>query len=116
MAFGSRYAPRPMCRQRYGASTYRKRMGNCGRWGYRRYARPSGADGNPADSGADLRSGFRGLLLWVPSWPVGAPGVGGDTRPCQGRVQHLTMAIRLATIGHGEVGEPLREDLATTVP
>jgi hypothetical protein len=31
-------APRPIRRRRYGASTYRKRMGNSGRWAYRRYA------------------------------------------------------------------------------
>src|ERR1035437_5004530 len=40
-------------------------------------ARPSGPDGDPVDPGADLRSRFRGLLLWVSSWPVGPPGVGG---------------------------------------
>src|ERR1035437_8158701 len=34
-------------------------------------ARPGDPDGDPVDPGADLRSRFRGLLLWVPSWPVG---------------------------------------------
>src|ERR1022692_2875568 len=49
-------------------------------------ARPSGADGGSVDPGADLRSRFRGLLLWVPSGPVGPSGAGGDTRACEGRV------------------------------
>src|SRR5215471_13907170 len=36
--------------------------------------RPRGADGDPVNPGADLRGGFRRLLLWVPSWALGPPG------------------------------------------
>jgi hypothetical protein len=38
MIFRNRCAARPIRRKRYGASTYRKRMGSSDRWAYRRYA------------------------------------------------------------------------------
>src|SRR5258708_1052669 len=41
-------------------------------------ARPRDPDGDSVDFGADLRSRFRGLLLWVPSGPFGASSAGGD--------------------------------------
>ena len=46
-------------------------------------ARPGGADGDPVNSGADLRSRLRGLLLWVPSQPLGASSAGGNPRPSE---------------------------------
>jgi len=49
-------------------------------------ARPCGADGGAIDPGADLRSRLRGLLVWIPPWPFGAPGARGNTRPLEGRV------------------------------
>jgi hypothetical protein len=49
-------------------------------------ARPGGTDGNPADPGADLRSRLRGVLLWVPSQPLGASGAQGDPHSSEQRV------------------------------
>src|SRR5258708_34566174 len=41
-------------------------------------ARPRDPDGVSVDLGADLRSRFPGLLLWVPTGPFGASSAGGD--------------------------------------
>ena len=59
----------------YHAESGTARLHTEGEWeaaavGHPDGARPSGADGDPVDPGTDLRSRFRGLLLWVSSGPA----------------------------------------------
>src|SRR5207302_997161 len=35
---------------------------------------PGSTNGNPADPGADIRSGLQGLFVWVPAGTLSAPG------------------------------------------
>src|SRR6266571_2813610 len=60
MTFRNRCAARPIRRKRYGASTYRKRMGSSGRWASPRSARTA-LDRNSHLGWAEIRHPFHPL-------------------------------------------------------